>query len=59
MLKLLNFLKHCTSCVVLLFLLSMSIISETAVLSISFIVLFIASLVVVYIFNEPSFKTNA
>jgi len=58
MLKLLNLIKHCSSCLVLLFLLGMSIVSNTMVLSISFMVLFVASSVVVYVLNQSVCETD-
>ena len=59
MFKLIDILKHCASCMVLLFLLAMSFISNTVVLSVSFIVLFIATLTMIYIFNQPIYKLES
>jgi len=58
MFKLINIMKHCTSCIVLLFLLTMSFISSTTVLSLSFIVLFAATLIMVIIFNQSLEEDN-
>ena len=53
MLKLLGFLTHCFSGLFLLFLIGMSIISKTTVSSTSFLILFLATLTVIYVFNQP------
>jgi len=58
MFKLINIVKHCTSCIVLFFLLAMSFVSSTLVLSLSFMILFVATLIMVVIFNQPTHDKN-